>query len=272
MPRATERSPVIREAFTLIELLIVVAIIALLVAILVPTLERAKDRAKTVVCLSNQHQIYLGYALYANSYNGYVIPSYFIAGYNENNVPFRRTWAYRLADFIPSVKADPQVGKTGSGEPPPLRKTILHCPSEPRHGGPVFREGYDYEIYANIREDYAPNVLRCGRLDYSPPYSLGGPTSFYTLKVKNLDPSIPRQTYIGKVSRTFLLAEGNYMDLEPSHSAVENQYGMMYRHGGRRTINMVFFDGHAQERIYPVGVNQYPENPWSNFMPLEAPW
>ena len=41
------------RAFTLIELLVVV-IIALLVAILVPALEDAQDRARLVVCATNQ--------------------------------------------------------------------------------------------------------------------------------------------------------------------------------------------------------------------------
>ena len=42
-----------RKAFTLIEVLAVVAIIALLVAILVPTVEAMRRRAKTVLCANN---------------------------------------------------------------------------------------------------------------------------------------------------------------------------------------------------------------------------
>lgn len=44
-------------AFTLIEVLVVVAIIALLVAIMMPSLNQAKERAKVVQCLSNLNQL-----------------------------------------------------------------------------------------------------------------------------------------------------------------------------------------------------------------------
>jgi prepilin-type N-terminal cleavage/methylation domain-containing protein/prepilin-type processing-associated H-X9-DG protein len=55
-----------RRAFTLIEVLVVVAIIALLVAILLPSLASAKRQSKIVVCQTNLHQLGLGIASYAN--------------------------------------------------------------------------------------------------------------------------------------------------------------------------------------------------------------
>lgn len=51
-------------AFTLIELLIVVAIIALLVAILLPSLARARIHTRRVVCMGNLHQTSIGMGAY----------------------------------------------------------------------------------------------------------------------------------------------------------------------------------------------------------------
>lgn len=55
-PRAHARSGC-RPAFTLIELLIVIAIIAVLISILLPALAGARENGRTVQCLSNHRQI-----------------------------------------------------------------------------------------------------------------------------------------------------------------------------------------------------------------------
>ena len=48
-----------RRAFTVVEMLVVAAVIALLITILLPSLGRVRGVARTTVCASNQHQIYV---------------------------------------------------------------------------------------------------------------------------------------------------------------------------------------------------------------------
>lgn len=66
-------------AFTLIELLIVVAILAILAALLLPALSRAKEQGKRAVCASNLHQLALAFTLYAEEDSAQRYPTSWLA-------------------------------------------------------------------------------------------------------------------------------------------------------------------------------------------------
>ncbi|HCE44366.1 MAG TPA: hypothetical protein DET40_12535 [Lentisphaeria bacterium] len=68
--RRPNRKSKIENAFTLIELLIVIAIIAILAALLLPALQAAKEAAWAVVCKNNQKQSGIAIATYAVDNNG----------------------------------------------------------------------------------------------------------------------------------------------------------------------------------------------------------
>jgi len=58
-----------RHRFTLIELLVVIAIIAILGSLLLPALSQAQETGRRVVCMSNQKQLYLNAASYADDWD-----------------------------------------------------------------------------------------------------------------------------------------------------------------------------------------------------------
>jgi prepilin-type N-terminal cleavage/methylation domain-containing protein len=61
------------KAFTLVELLVVIAVIALLMAILLPALNRAKEQGKRVACMSNIKQLTTAWGMYADACNDKIV-------------------------------------------------------------------------------------------------------------------------------------------------------------------------------------------------------
>lgn len=89
-----------KQAFTLVELLVVVSIVALLLAILLPSLSRARSLAEQVVCGSNERQLMSAAIAYASQ--------------NDQQFPYQPAWNGTYANGSPYFTAhhattDPQT-------------------------------------------------------------------------------------------------------------------------------------------------------------------
>ena len=89
-----------KDGFTLIELLVVVAIIAVLASLLLPALAAARAKSARVACLSQLHQLGLGFALYL--------------GDQQDHLPDRRDLKLSLGyrPWIDWPPSDPRGGWT----------------------------------------------------------------------------------------------------------------------------------------------------------------
>lgn len=70
--RREKEAVVVRKAFTLVELLVVIGIIALLAALLMPALHSARESARQTQCASNLRTIAIGINLYAQEHAGWL--------------------------------------------------------------------------------------------------------------------------------------------------------------------------------------------------------
>jgi prepilin-type N-terminal cleavage/methylation domain-containing protein len=91
-----------RAAFSLVELLVVIGIIAVLISFLLPTLARARRQALQVQCQSNLRQVGQQLLLYAQKWNGWMVPP--ARGFE---VPLDQRWPVFV--FKPAVHNPPEM-------------------------------------------------------------------------------------------------------------------------------------------------------------------
>ena len=98
-------------AFTLLELLVVMAILGVLAALLLPTLTRSRETARAAVCMSNLHQIGVALQLYLQE--------------NNNRLPVMRDVSTNTNTPAPTLPGPDTVLATQLGN-----VAVLRCPSD----------------------------------------------------------------------------------------------------------------------------------------------
>jgi len=110
-----------RQAFTLVELLVVIGIIALLISILLPALGKARQSAQTVACLSQLRQFGQVSFMYSNDNKNYLFPSYWY-GSSANGIPASSLQVILGSYF--KLQGNEATGNTGGT----ISQRIYVCP------------------------------------------------------------------------------------------------------------------------------------------------
>ncbi|MCC7203852.1 MAG: type II secretion system protein [Phycisphaeraceae bacterium] len=85
-------------AFTLVELLVVIAVIGALIGLLLPSLGAARSSAKLAACASNMRQLGLGLTMYADHHEGLYPPTT-----HDGGLELEKTWVYTLMPYLDQI-------------------------------------------------------------------------------------------------------------------------------------------------------------------------
>jgi prepilin-type N-terminal cleavage/methylation domain-containing protein/prepilin-type processing-associated H-X9-DG protein len=259
----------IRNAFTLVELLVVIGIIAVLTGILLPALSGARSRANSVKCMANLRQIGLGLVLYNGANRGYNVPSFNMTGVAGGaDVPLDG-WA-PILDRDGYVKAKPQSDTT-----------VFYCPDtydvEGLKGGQTDTDPgkpRGWMDWPNLRlgSDNVPTTIpdrgfnRVIRVSYwinadNPIGSTASvtPDLYYTSSV-GYGPStqghflrLTPATKIRRPAQTIVLTDGVYAGRQRDCRLGDTNLRIGYRHTTNRepSTNACFADGHVESLTSP---------------------
>jgi prepilin-type N-terminal cleavage/methylation domain-containing protein/prepilin-type processing-associated H-X9-DG protein len=242
-----KRGSPLRGAFTLIELLVVIAIIAILAAMLLPALAKAKERAHRVKCKSNERQLGIAMAMYADDNNNY-LPAFPQVSSGSG------TWLWDL----PSATADAIV--TAGAKP-----EVFYCPGLTAGVG-------EYNIYQNAA---GPGTKGWWNWFATPRRLVG--YGFLTTRLDAANPKQPdpnmitagqtvefvRRAGSTNFSAQELVVDINVADASDNFEAIANfnNFGFLrpshYAKGKPSGGNILFLDWHVEWRQFPEMTMRY---------------
>jgi prepilin-type N-terminal cleavage/methylation domain-containing protein/prepilin-type processing-associated H-X9-DG protein len=252
---------VLLRAFTLLEVLVVVAVIALLMAILLPSLSNARQQARRVLCQSNLHQLNVGINVYVESQRGRFMPTlangHIIWGGQEGTgaVPtFRYPNAPRYVNR--SLGLDPRI-RAGA--------EVFHCPNDNGYSATGAKTTFEF-----CGTSYFTNDMLIGQNAASMPKST---MPCYATRQKinsgNMLKNLNRSR-ISNDSKLVLVGDASWaLSYNPTYNPPDPQTNCPSWHNAPRFHNMGFLDGHVA--FLEVRKGMYNTPSWT-VLPLSELW
>ncbi len=247
---AQPRRPSAR-AFTLIELLTVIAIIGILAAILIPTVGSVRTKAKSAKCVAHMRAWNEVVRLFANDHKGNIALTLNVAGGDPASQTSGEGKLYSV--YFSAIRLD-NLGVTDQGTIDPM-DYFSSCPAVDRTGS----------ISTNTRRSYA-FIAPIGVKTVSGGASMFGRSGVDGLRYYNIDrASSPSRLFLmmeqkAGAANTGVIAGsnwGNDMTSYVKDVLVPGADKTLVRHNG--VINVLFLDGHINaQRWQDLDVNSQP--------------
>ena len=258
-PRGTQtrwpRVPA-RRAFTLVELLVVIAVVALLAVLLVPASANVRPNAQAFQCRNNLRQLASACKMYADDHGSRIVSAY------GNYGGFTGTWCggSAMTGGLPGSyiygAADPAGIQTGKLWPYARALSLYHCPTDHRvadaAGVPIQFKGKP------ILRSFSMNSYMSGTsYGATPNWTVTNPTG-------PRDPNHPvyiRETEIRLPGQTWVL-------LDEDQNSINDGMFLVDVGGSRRFLdlpsrahsfgcNMSFTDGHSEAFMLKDDATRY---------------
>ena len=236
LPRKPPTSGPTSGGFTLIELLVVIAIIAILASMLLPALGRAKVKANQAKCASNEHQIALGYQMYADDHN----------------------------DFYPTHNDWQTVGGDRVAKPVAWRPGVVLTNERPLN--PYVGAVEAFRCPADKGDSYWPQA-KTAYEGWGNSYMNMWAVDWFRVKHVTGDASAPKGTPEATPMKTSEIARSAANKIVqgdwPWHGTRDphDKKSVWHNYKGKRTFNMLFGDGHVENYLFPAGYEKWQSSP-----------
>jgi prepilin-type N-terminal cleavage/methylation domain-containing protein len=165
-----------RSAFTLIELLTVIAIIGILAAIIIPVVGRVRDSARASVCASNLRQLSFAMNMYAND--------------NKDHYPLQSNGG--TTTWMTAIKSYVDFKTAGSTDEFSNDRSVFQCPSRDNPTADFFSYGMtDYVWWNEWKRDALFRASRSVVPDGRKIILLGDKNFLNDVRLANYDTASP---------------------------------------------------------------------------------
>jgi prepilin-type N-terminal cleavage/methylation domain-containing protein/prepilin-type processing-associated H-X9-DG protein len=264
-----------KNAFTLVELLVVISIIAMLLAVLMPTLNKARESARSIISKTNLKTIGQAEMLYAAQNNGFLVLTRWDRKANEVNY-----WASQLWAVYNGIKSVPYSNEYFSNRPNG-RPNWLVCPSLEKINAKPDKQGFTGYSWSDVRFvvgpasywwlqniSYARNATGQGYYQRNPDIIIPA-TRHASLKSPASLAASADSFYIdfygpNNVHYPTDLYEADGITERPKydHDKCPGGRQVEFRHDGKKGLNLLLWDGHVGSVRKSIGENyQLDPNP-----------